>query len=134
MIVTGRLEQRSWETQDGDKRSKVEVVADEIGPSCGGRRPRSPRTSAAAPVRAAPAAVRGGLQHRRAANQGAGRRWIRLRRGAVLSDGTVLRSRAYRDVPSPPAPPLRPTPMPSALCRDKVEWVDYKNVPLLRRT
>jgi single-strand DNA-binding protein len=33
VIVTGRLEQRSWETQDGDKRSKVEVVADEIGPS-----------------------------------------------------------------------------------------------------
>ena len=33
VIVTGRLEQRSWETQDGDKRSKVEVVADEVGPS-----------------------------------------------------------------------------------------------------
>src|SRR6202047_4585787 len=33
VIVTGGLEQRSWETQDGDKRSKVEVVADEIGPS-----------------------------------------------------------------------------------------------------
>ena len=33
MIVTGRLEQRSWETPDGDKRTKVEVVADEIGPS-----------------------------------------------------------------------------------------------------
>lgn len=33
VIVTGRLEQRSWETQDGDKRSKVEVQADEIGPS-----------------------------------------------------------------------------------------------------
>ncbi|MGA8726407.1 MAG: single-stranded DNA-binding protein, partial [Acidimicrobiales bacterium] len=33
VIVTGRLEQRSWETPDGDKRSKVEVVADEIGPS-----------------------------------------------------------------------------------------------------
>lgn len=32
-VVTGRLEQRSWETQDGDKRSKVEVVADEVGPS-----------------------------------------------------------------------------------------------------
>jgi single-strand DNA-binding protein len=32
-MVSGRLEQRSWETQDGDKRSKVEVVADEIGPS-----------------------------------------------------------------------------------------------------
>ena len=33
VIVTGRLEQRSWETDNGDKRSKVEVVADEIAPS-----------------------------------------------------------------------------------------------------
>ena len=33
VVVTGRLEQRSWESRDGDKRSKVEVVADEIGPS-----------------------------------------------------------------------------------------------------
>ena len=33
IIVSGRLEQRSWETSDGDRRSKVEVVADEIGPS-----------------------------------------------------------------------------------------------------
>jgi single-strand DNA-binding protein len=32
-IVTGRLEQRSWETQDNEKRSVVEVIADEIGPS-----------------------------------------------------------------------------------------------------
>jgi single-strand DNA-binding protein len=33
VIVTGRLEQRSWETPDGDKRSVVDIVADEIGPS-----------------------------------------------------------------------------------------------------
>jgi single-strand DNA-binding protein len=33
VIVTGRLDQRSWETQDGEKRSKIEIVADEIGPS-----------------------------------------------------------------------------------------------------
>lgn len=33
VIVTGRLDQRSWETQDGEKRSKVEIVADEVGPS-----------------------------------------------------------------------------------------------------
>ena len=34
IIVTGRLEQRSWEDREsGDKRSVVEVVADEIGPS-----------------------------------------------------------------------------------------------------
>ena len=33
VVVFGRLEQRSWETQDGDKRSKTEVVADEVAPS-----------------------------------------------------------------------------------------------------
>ncbi len=33
VIVNGRLEQRSWETENGDKRSKVEVVADEVAPS-----------------------------------------------------------------------------------------------------
>ena len=55
--MTGRLEQRSWETPEGDKRSKVEVVADEIGPSIRGPPPRSPRTSGAAPPTAAAAPV-----------------------------------------------------------------------------
>jgi len=32
VVVTGRLEQRSWD-QDGEKRSKVSVVADDLGPS-----------------------------------------------------------------------------------------------------
>ena len=32
VVVTGRLEQRSWETEDGERRFKVEVVADEVGP------------------------------------------------------------------------------------------------------
>ena len=33
VVVTGRIEQRSWETEEGEHRSKVEIVADEIGPS-----------------------------------------------------------------------------------------------------
>ena len=33
VIVSGRLEQRSWETPEGDKRSRIEVIADELGPS-----------------------------------------------------------------------------------------------------
>ena len=33
VLVTGRLRQRSWETPEGDKRSTVEIEADEIGPS-----------------------------------------------------------------------------------------------------
>src|ERR1700689_545687 len=63
IIVTGRLDQRSWETPDGDKRSRVEVIADELGPSLRwasaqvvknerrgpsseGAAPRAPRSSA----------------------------------------------------------------------------------------
>jgi len=30
VTVTGRLDQRSWETQNGEKRSKVEIVADDV--------------------------------------------------------------------------------------------------------
>ena len=33
VVVTGRLEQRSWETEEGERRTKVEIVADEVGPS-----------------------------------------------------------------------------------------------------
>lgn len=33
VIVTGRLEQRTWETDQGENRSVVEIQIDEIGPS-----------------------------------------------------------------------------------------------------
>jgi single-strand DNA-binding protein len=33
VIVYGRLDQRSWETPEGEKRNKVEIVADEVAPS-----------------------------------------------------------------------------------------------------
>ena len=33
VIVTGRLEQRTWETDQGEKRNVVDVVADEVAPS-----------------------------------------------------------------------------------------------------
>jgi single-strand DNA-binding protein len=33
IIVTGHIEQRSWESDEGEHRSTVEIVADEIGPS-----------------------------------------------------------------------------------------------------
>jgi single-strand DNA-binding protein len=33
VVVTGRMEQRSWDTENGEKRSKIEVIADEVGPS-----------------------------------------------------------------------------------------------------
>ena len=33
IIVSGRLRQRSWETDNNEKRSVVEVIAEEVGPS-----------------------------------------------------------------------------------------------------
>ena len=33
VVVHGRLDQRSWEQDDGTKRSKVEIVADDVAPS-----------------------------------------------------------------------------------------------------
>ena len=33
VVVVGRLQQRSWTTEDGTARSTVEVVAEELGPS-----------------------------------------------------------------------------------------------------
>ena len=33
VVVTGRLEQRSWETEQGEKRTIVEIVADDVAAS-----------------------------------------------------------------------------------------------------
>jgi single-strand DNA-binding protein len=47
VVVMGRLQQRSWSAEDGNARSVVEVVADELGQACGGRRrPRPGRRAA----------------------------------------------------------------------------------------
>lgn len=66
VIVNGRLEQNSWETQDGDKRSKLEIVAESVGPDLRwseatitknerlGSTGPAPRSNAPAPATAAP--------------------------------------------------------------------------------
>ncbi|MEM9468399.1 MAG: single-stranded DNA-binding protein [Actinomycetota bacterium] len=33
VIVTGEMQQNSWENDQGEKRSKIEILADDIGPS-----------------------------------------------------------------------------------------------------
>ena len=33
VVVYGRLDQRSWENQEGERRSKGEIIADEVAPS-----------------------------------------------------------------------------------------------------
>ena len=55
VLVTGRLEQRSWETPEGDKRSKIEVVADEVGPSLRWATAEVRKNDRRGPVEGAPA-------------------------------------------------------------------------------
>src|ERR1700684_318501 len=63
VIVSGRLEQRSWETENGEKRSIVEINADEIAPSLRfatavvTRTPRAEDGAPARPEAARPAAA-----------------------------------------------------------------------------
>lgn len=56
VFVTGRLEQQSWESPTGEKRNKVIVVADEVGPSlrwATAQIVKNERRDGAAPVRSA---------------------------------------------------------------------------------
>ena len=90
VIVTGRLEQRSWETPDGDKRSKVEVVADEIGPSlrwATAQVTKNERTRSGEGGRAA------GRRPRLARRRRRRRRAARIRRGAFLMARSTDRER-----------------------------------------
>jgi single-strand DNA-binding protein len=62
VIVTGIMEQRSWETPEGDKRSTVELKVKSVGPNCIGitsvtRRQRGDKAASNSGVaNAAPAA------------------------------------------------------------------------------
>lgn len=61
VVVDGRLEQRTWDADDGSKRSKVEIVADEVAPSLRWatalvtRNERSDEAGGGRPAAAAPA-------------------------------------------------------------------------------
>ena len=56
VIVVGRLNYRSWETQDGQNRSMVDIAIDEIGPSLRWARANVERTSGGGSVSEAPKA------------------------------------------------------------------------------
>ncbi len=66
IVVDGRLDQRSWENAEGDKRSKIEVTAEDIGPSLRWATATVAKNERAAPADRSPAqpssgpATRGG--------------------------------------------------------------------------
>lgn len=56
VIVVGRLDQRSWEDNDGNKRSSVEIIADEVALALRGINTVERRTGGAAASGGSPAA------------------------------------------------------------------------------
>ena len=72
LIVTGRLEQRSWETEQGDKRSVVEIVADEVGPSLRWATAEVKKTERRGPGEGGQGSGGGGAAARPVANEPAG--------------------------------------------------------------
>ena len=143
VVVTGRLEQRSWETEQGEKRSVVEIVADEVGPSlrfatAAGRTATS--AGAAATAAAAVAAAAPAVRRRPPAT-----RLRRVRRRAVLSrpttgsdeepfsDDDTRPTTAQSKCARPPNDGGRIKKKTSILNTESIEWIDYKDVNLLRR-
>ncbi|MEU2258446.1 single-stranded DNA-binding protein [Nocardia xishanensis] len=57
VIVSGRLKQRNWTTDDGQKRSSVELDVDEIGPSLRYATAKVTRTTRSSAMGSRPAAV-----------------------------------------------------------------------------
>ena len=145
-IVTGRLEQRSWETAEGEKRSVVEVVADEVGPSLRWATAQIERTERSAGDGGSRAAATHQVQAQ-----------VPLQAPApaspIPSTATKSRSDIHQLISSqegpgdgqgkgsktPPTPtwqgrqPRKYKKKTSPLVIDKVEYVDYKDVDLLRR-
>ena len=137
VMVAGRLEQRSWETQEGDRRSKVEVVADEIGPSLRWATAQITKNERRGPGEGSARGGGGGSGAGAGTGTAAGTRRrcgrrLRIRRGALLMARNNQRG-GRPPAASPKDLGRRVKKKPCALCRDKVEWVDYKDVPMLRK-
>jgi len=79
IVVTGRLEQREYTTREGDKRTAIDVIADELGPSlrwATAQVERTPRQDGNAPKKT-------------------GRRQPRRRRKPIHRRRTVLTTPSY---------------------------------------
>lgn len=53
VVVVGRLQQRSWDAEDGSKRSTIEVQVDEVGPSLRWATAKAEKSQRSAPARPA---------------------------------------------------------------------------------
>ena len=131
VIVSGRLDQRSWETAERERRSKVEITADEIAPSLRWatavitrNERRAPDGSAGVPV--APEVPRADQSQMSRPPTTSTKRsrsspWPATTTGIAAPSGRIkdTRPRGKKKV--------------CIFCKDHATWVDYKDINLLRR-
>ena len=131
VVVSGRLDQRSWETQEGEKRSKIEITADEVAPSLRWataditkNERRSPNGSGGGGAAAAAAAASRPVANDPPAGYQSTKRspskhGTQQRPGPRQADNKDTRPRGKKKV--------------CIFCKEHMDWVDYKDVNLLRR-
>jgi single-strand DNA-binding protein len=145
VIVFGRLEQREYETNAGEKRSVVEIVADEIGPSLRWATATVERTARTGEGggQEVPAAT-GSHPPRRPSQRGL----LHQRRRAVLSalrrppfhtenthdkDTSPMAQKKAARTRGPKDANKKFKKKTSVLVQEKVDYIDYKDVNLLQR-
>ena len=122
VVVTGRLKQRSWENQEGEKRTVIEIEADDLGPS----------------LKWATASV---TKANRSSTSSGGNDWG----AAVAAPVGPDRARRHHWMPGKPDRSKRPKKDKDdkwqkkgkrkfcVFCKDKIDYVDYKDVLTLRK-
>jgi single-strand DNA-binding protein len=126
VVVTGRLKQRSWENQEGEKRTVVEIEADDLGPSLKWATASVTKTS-------------------RSSSASSGGDWgAAVRRPSARPPTT----RRHPWMPGKPRKPERSSARKKEkdaawqkkqkrkiciFCKDHIDYVDYKDVIMLRK-
>ena len=135
VIVTGSLEQRSWETQEGEKRSVVDVRIDEIGPAL------RYATATVTKTTRRDGDWQGGGAYRRPRRRGwprhspqsCGPRRLRARRGPLLRGERKEMAQQPRRRRRNEDRNKRIRKKVCYFCKERVEYIDFKDVGTLRR-
>ena len=126
VVVTGRLKQRSWENQEGEKRTVVEIEADDLGPQ--------PEVGHGQRAEDQPFLVL--VRHGRGLGCGGRRagRWVVHERGDTTGwpskPGGPRRAKRDKDDKAWQKKGKRKV---CIFCKDRIEYVDYKDVMMLRK-
>ena len=126
VVVAGRLNYRSWENQDGEKRNAIEIEADEVGPSLRWATARVERQSRARAARARRRLGRDASRRRSAVATSKRRTtgWRLKGKAAAPSAAREKDDKAWQKKGKRKF---------CIFCKDRVDYIDYKDTITLRK-